>query len=339
MTDTTNLPSTGDGVDPINEIADLLSGNFGSEDESPSDAAENAADQDDTPAESDETDQETDDGPSTEDEIELIISQPDTQWIRDSIEDKSIDFAVTKLVPEHLDVVKTQRETRVDKTIEAIKSRLTTEINYWDHRAQQLKEQELAGKTNARMNSAKARMRADELTSRLRKRLGELAQERRVSPLPPNVIGGAMIVPIGLLRKLQGQSTPTTFAHNTSEVERIGMRVVMDVERSLGYEPRDVSMDKCGYDIESRIPNEPGKLRFIEVKSRVKGADTVTITKNEILTGLNKPDQFILAIVEVDGNATEHYYIRNPFNKEPDFGVTSVNYKLKELKEKAMKYT
>jgi len=113
------------------------------------------------------------------------------------------------------------------------------------------------------------------------------------------------------------------------------MQVVMDVERGLGYEPRDVSMDKCGYDIESRIPHDPGKLRFIEVKGRAKGADTVTITKNEILTALNKPDDFILAIVEVDGDVTEHYYIRSPFNREPDFGVTSVNYKLKELKEKA----
>ncbi len=274
--------------------------------------------------------------PPTEDEIEFISSQPDIQWIRDNIENESINFAVTKLVPEHLDVVKTQRESRVDKTIEAVKARLTAEINYWDHRAQQLKEQELAGKTNARMNSAKARMRADDLASRLKKRLEELAQERRVSPLPPNVIGCAMIIPIGLLRKLQGKSAPTTFAHNTSGMEEIGMRVVMDVEKSLGYEPCDVSMNKCGYDIESRIPNEPGRLRFIEVKCRAKGADTITITKNEILTGLNKPDQFILAIVEVDDNTTEHHYIQNPFNKEPDFGVTSVNYKLKELKDKAM---
>ena len=41
-----------------------------------------------------------------------------------------------------------------------------------------------------------------------------------------------------------------------------------------------------------------GRLRFIEVKGRVAGADTITVTKNEILYSLNKPDDFILAIVE-----------------------------------------
>ena len=54
--------------------------------------------------------------------------------------------------------------------------------------------------------------------------------------------------------------------------------------------------------ISSRRCLGTGKLRFIEVKGRVAGADTVTLTKNEILTALNKPDEFILAIVEVDGD-------------------------------------
>ena len=48
-----------------------------------------------------------------------------------------------------------------------------------------------------------------------------------------------------------------------------------------------------GYDIESRVPGE-GKLRFIEVKGRAAGADTLTVTRNEILYSLNKPEDFIL---------------------------------------------
>lgn len=40
-----------------------------------------------------------------------------------------------------------------------------------------------------------------------------------------------------------------------------------------------------GYDIESRDPMTE-RLHFIEVKGRVKGATTVTVTKNEILTSL-----------------------------------------------------
>lgn len=112
------------------------------------------------------------------------------------------------------------------------------------------------------------------------------------------------------------------------------MRAVMDAERALGFEPRDVSADKCGYDVESST-GQGGHLRFIEVKGRAKGATTVTVTKNEILTALNKPEQFILAIVEVDGEATSVCYVREPFTQEPDFAVTSVNYKLSELITKA----
>jgi hypothetical protein len=228
----------------------------------------------------------------------------------------------------------------VDKTIAAVKERLTVEINYWDHRAEQLKQQELAGRINAGINSAKARQRADELASRLQRRMEELRQERQVSPLPPNVIGGAMIIPIGLLRSLEDAGTePATFARETRRVEQAAMAAVMAAERELGFEPRDVSADKCGYDIESRNPDNPGGLRFIEVKGRIKGAQTVTITKNEILTALNKPEQYILAIVEVDlsadaqagGDRAMPYYIRQPFTREPDFGVTSVNYKLEDL--------
>ncbi len=87
---------------------------------------------------------------------------------------------------------------------------------------------------------------------------------------------------------------------------------------------------KVGYDVESRVP-DTGLLRFIEVKGRIAGADTVTVTKNEILTGLNKPDQFILAIVQVDRHAQEPRYVRRPFTNQPDFEITSVNYKLQEL--------
>ncbi len=109
----------------------------------------------------------------------------------------------------------------------------------------------------------------------------------------------------------------------------------MQYERQLGYLPRDVSAEKCGYDIESRIPGT-GKLRFLEVKGRIKGAETVTVTKNEILTALNRPDDFLLALVQVDGDAATIHYIARPFQREPDFGVTSVNYKLAALLEKAI---
>jgi adenine-specific DNA methylase len=81
---------------------------------------------------------------------------------------------------------------------------------------------------------------------------------------------------------------------------------------------------------------QTGRLRFIEVKGRRSRAQTVTITRNEILVGLNQPEQFILAVVEIeDGQAKPSRYVRQPFHKEPDFGITSINYNLQELLKQA----
>ena len=270
--------------------------------------------------------------PPTESELTLIREMDHPGWLGSEIESRALDYAVRNLVPSHLQEVKSRKEQLVDKTMAAVKERLTVEISYWDHRAEQLKQQELAGKANAKINSGKARQRADELTTRLQKRMEDLEQERRISPLPPNVIGGALVIPSGLLMRLKGEKSNSLQAKETQHVEMVAMRAVIAAEQELGFEPHDVSADKCGYDIESRDPKGESRLRFIEVKGRVQGADTVTVTKNEILTALNKPDQFILAIVQVDGErAVEITYVREPFGREPDFGVTSVNYRLPEL--------
>jgi SNF2 family DNA or RNA helicase len=268
----------------------------------------------------------------TKAEMALMPQIEEPSWLRHDIESRALDYAVTNLVPSHLHEVKSRKEELVDKSIAAVKARLTVEINYWDHQAEQLKQQELAGKPNAKTNSNKAIQRAGELTSRLEKRMEELQLERKLSPLPPNVVGGAMIVPALILKKLGGDSSVPLYAKEIKQTEQIAMDAVIAEERKLGFEPRDVSIDKYGYDIESRDPSGQTKLRFIEVKGRVHGADTVTVTKNEILTGLNKSEQFILAIVSVeDGKAKDVTYVRKPFEREPDFGVTSQNYQLSVL--------
>jgi hypothetical protein len=73
-----------------------------------------------------------------------------------------------------------------------------------DFRAEQLREQEGAGKTNARLNSSEARNRADELQARLQKRFEEIRRERQLAPLPLVVLGGLLVAPIGLIRAIHG---------------------------------------------------------------------------------------------------------------------------------------
>jgi hypothetical protein len=60
------------------------------------------------------------------------------------------------------------------------------------------------------------------------------------------------------------------------------------------------------------------------------------VTQNEVLYALNKSDHFVLAIVEFrDGDTHQAYYLRRSFQRESDFGVTSVNYNFAELLARA----
>lgn len=112
------------------------------------------------------------------------------------------------------------------------------------------------------------------------------------------------------------------------------MDTIMSSEREMGNFPEDVSAFNRGWDIESRNP-ETGLLRFIEVKGRQADAQTVTITKNEIRQGLNNPENYFLAVVLIqDGVSSEVYYVREPYETEPDWGVASRNYQIQELLSK-----
>ena len=154
--------------------------------------------------------------------------------------------------------------------------------------------------------------------------------------MPPVVLGGLLVAPIGLIRAMGGQPQASVqTAVDTQAAAARAREIVMEIERGLGFVPVDREFEKLGYDIESAIPGT-GRLRFIEVKGRVAGADTVTVTKNEILYSLNKPDDFILAMVAFGADGShEVRYLRRPFGQEPDFGVTSVNYEFSELLRRA----
>ena len=268
--------------------------------------------------------------------IDRLLARPECQWIDQTLEHKALGYAIAAVVPGHLTEVKAGKLELLRKTEAAVKDRLTKEISYWDHRAEELKLQEAAGKANARINANEARKRADLLQTRLQKRLEDLKREAQLTPLPPVVLGGVLVVPMGLIRAMTGQTAPAPATPMDTQASAARARaIIMATERQLGFEPRDRELDRLGYDIESRDPRT-GRLRFIEVKGRLAGADTVTVTRNEILYSLNKPDDFILALVEfIDDRQHRVHYLRQPFTREPDFGVTSVNYAFTELMARA----
>jgi len=266
--------------------------------------------------------------PATEGTLERLVDR--LEWIGPEVEQRVRDYAIQALVPGHIEEVQRRREELTERTMAAVNERLTKEIVYWDSRAEQLKAQEQAGK-QPKMNWQRARERAMELQDRLQARMAELERDRHLAPRSPVALGAAVVIPGRLVAS--GELPPGD--DRRAEIEKLAMDAVMATERGLGFEPRDVARENLGYDVESRDPDS-GRLRFIEVKGRVAEATTVSVTRNEITTALNSTDRFILAIVLVsDTTAETPRYVREPFRREPDFGVTSVNYKLSELLERA----
>jgi superfamily II DNA or RNA helicase len=276
--------------------------------------------------------------PATPDEVALLKRVLEDDWVRADLESRALDHGV-ELARDHLDEVRCRTIDRVERTTAAVRERLTSQIQYWDHRALQLKDRELAGKLpSSGMNSAKARQRADELEARLKRRLEELDAERQLSPQPPVIAGGALIVPSGLLASLKGVSAKEIADHAVERTvtERAAVDAVMAAERDLGRRPKEMPPNNKGFDIESK--DREGRLWFIEVKGRVSGAETFTITRSEVGVGRNKPDVHLLALVEVeDAMAKEVRYLRRAFEEVGDlpFDTISVNLKWKAYFERA----
>jgi len=275
--------------------------------------------------------------PITPDELELIQPLLNEEWLSSGLEAKGMDYAIERAVPAHLAEVRARTLGRLKMVEAAVRDRLTKEINYWDHRADQLKDKELAGKgAKGHLNSGIARQRAEELAERLKRRLEEIEQERQISAQQPVIVGGALVVPAGYLASLR-PPRPGPTAIDTTITERIAVDAVMAIERDLGREPEEQDHFNPGFDILSK-DLVTGELYFIEVKGRVAGASTVTVTRTEILTALNKGPQFVLALVSVEGDAAVlTHYLSDPFSGDPEayFDATSVTYDLKRLRGRA----
>ena len=271
----------------------------------------------------------------------LLAGLMEEPWLRTDLEQRAITHAASVLVPEHYDEIKRRRLERLDKIHAAVRERLIREINYLGARAAQLDLQVSAGR-QPRIQPDNLRKRAEELDARLKAREREIESQRHIVSATPVVLGGALVIPAGLLAKLRGKPLPAAFTADAAAraaIERRAMDAVIAAEKSRGCMVTDVSAEKCGWDITAQPPIVDGILpeaRHIEVKGRAKGADVITVTRNEICTALNQGDKFSLAIVLVeDDNVDGLHYVRQPFTQEPEPGVASQNYELAKLLAKA----
>ncbi|GAB2744020.1 helicase-related protein [Melaminivora jejuensis] len=274
--------------------------------------------------------------PLTPAQTEQVADVLRADWVSQHIESRAQAYAVQHLVPEHTAEIASRRQRQATKQLAAVRDRLVKEIQYWSDRAIKLDLDVRAGK-QPRMQPDNARRRAEELSARLKQRSAELQAMQHVASGTPHVIGGALVVPAGLLAT-RGAPGFSADAAARARIERIAMQAVFDAEHALGHHTKDVSADKCGWDITATIDQPEGLplQRHIEVKGRAKGQDTVTVTANEIRYGLNQKEKFVLAVVVVDGDQAESVlYIHAPFTQEPDWAEASKNLDLGLLLQRA----
>ncbi|MDP1826612.1 MAG: helicase-related protein [Archangium sp.] len=271
-------------------------------------------------------------------QLESVLAAP---WLTGDLEHQALVLAASTLAPDHFKDVADRRIDHIKKTREAVHKRLTTEIDFWTDRYLKLKDDIAAGK-DVKLNADNAFRTAQDLQGRLESRTQELKTMEHIVSLPPIVVGGALVVPAGLLRQVRGDQADilSNDPEARARIEWLAMAAVRKSEEGRGCRVEDVSAQKCGWDLTSYPPAAEGKLpeaRHLEVKGRIKGATTVSVTRNEMICGLNQEDKFALVIVLVNENDSTDgpFYVRNAFEQEPGWGVSSVNYKLDMLLSRA----
>jgi hypothetical protein len=255
-------------------------------------------------------------------------------WELKHAENLALSWAIENSLPEHEREIRAQIIPATQRSREQVRKRLISEINYWDTRNAELLDMESAGKA-LRIKPETAFRRARDLERRLEKRLQELDADANLVTHPPTLRGVAMIIPQGLVDRLNGLRTGpvATYAKDTAEVDRRAIAAIMKAERSLGRSPEEMPHNNPGFDIRSVAAD--GTIYKIEVKGRILGADDFQITRREVLTAKNLEENYRLALVSVHPDGAEKdelRYVERPFDLlgTEDFSVTRFVIKWKD---------
>ena len=270
--------------------------------------------------------------PTPEEQQHITHLLDNSQHLGTELVDAARSHSIQQLCEPHLH--KTQQTThhRVQKTRTAVEQRLVERIQYWDTYAHDPKTQ----KRTRGFTAGHARSIADQLAERLEERRHQLDQQQQLTNQPPEVVGAALVVPQALLDQhtTPPHQQPPTHARDTTHVDRRAVDAVLEAERTLGRHPTEMAHNNEGYDIESRDPTT-GNLYFIEVKGRIQGADTITVSSSQINHAQNTPDRFILAVVEVPTTSNTPptvQYARQPFQGvKVTFNKYAITFRIAEF--------
>jgi superfamily II DNA or RNA helicase len=245
-------------------------------------------------------------------------------WLADR-ESSTTSWVIAHQLPAFAEQIASRRTAEYERLAAAVEQRLDHEISRLGVEAAQTDAAAAAGK-RVRKSGDALRRDADELRARLNVRLELIQKQLRMNAMPPRVVSVALVLPAPVQAPLDVAAADPVAR---KAVERRGVDAVLAAERALGREPIEQASNNPGFDILSTQPGDPS-LR-IEVKARIAGADTFTITRSEVLLALNAAPHHRLALVSVhpDGSHLDQVrYIGDVFaGAEPswinDFGLVS----------------
>lgn len=259
-----------------------------------------------------------------DEEIEQVQSLLDRDWTRTNHEKLIRAQAFRHGLQPRIEEVKTRIEIETTRTRAQVRERLLAEINHWDREHNRLDALERGG-TIGRIRADTALARSRQLEARLEERMRELDEATKVAAAPSVVRGMALIVPSANLTT--DANGPQTFARNTEEVERRAVEATLAAERALGRMPEEMVRNNPGYDI--RSTDSDGRVFYIEVKGRIEGSDTFTITTNEVTFAQTQGERHRLAMVRVSTAGPDHdrlRYVTGAFDHmEPSDTTRSLN--------------
>ena len=252
--------------------------------------------------------------PLSADQQALLDGHLDLDWAGQTAEETARAWAIEHLAGPHFDEIHGVTHDRVARVSNAVRERLESEIRYWDRRTEEIKAQEIAGR-KPRLNSGRARARAEDLAARLARRRLELSLEADLHNSPPTVVAAAVVVPQGLLDELAGQPADPADEADRAETDRRAVVAVMRVERALGRVPEEQHHSNPGYDVLSTDP-ATGRCYFIEVKGHLPRTEQISVSKRQVGKAQNNQDRWRLAVVSVpddpDAEPDVHYLVE-PF--------------------------
>ena len=225
----------------------------------------------------------------------LLAGRLDLDWADHTAEQTARAWAIEHLAGPHFDDVASVTRERVAKVSEAVRERLESEIRYWDRRTNEIKAQEIAGR-KPRLNSGRARARANELEDRLTRRRWELSLEADLHNSPPTVIAAAVVAPQGLIDRLAGRPGCSADPAVKAQTDRRAVAAVMKAERALGRTPQEQHHSNPGYDVLSTDP-ATGVCYFIEVKGRLPHTEQISVSRRQVGQAQCNPQRWRLAVV------------------------------------------